>query len=93
MKGSLRARIASVAVSALALGGFAVVSAPAAQAAPSDCTTYLAAFGFSSTDINLACTIGGSGLPADSALCRLLLTSVSAVPPALAQTACSLAKV
>ncbi|MFD8416606.1 hypothetical protein ACFV2Q_33500 [Streptomyces sp. NPDC059650] len=92
MKGSLRTRLASVAVGALAIGGMFTVTAPAAQAAPSDCTTYLAAFGFSSTDINLACTVGGSGLPADSALCRLLLTSVSAVPPALAQTACSLAK-
>ncbi|CAM5728627.1 hypothetical protein SHIRM173S_10262 [Streptomyces hirsutus] len=59
-------------VTAAAVGGTMLVTAPSAQAAPSDCTSYLASQGYSSTDTNLACTIGGSGLPANhsAAFCR-----------------------
>ncbi|MDA5279195.1 hypothetical protein ACWGHM_00715 [Streptomyces sp. NPDC054904] len=92
MKRTLRTRLAAAAVTAMAMAGAVVIAAPAAQAAPSDCTAYLAAAGYSSTDTNLACTVGGSGLPADQLLCRLILMNVSSVPPALAQTACTLAK-
>ncbi|MFD3440314.1 hypothetical protein ACFWU3_22705 [Streptomyces sp. NPDC058685] len=92
MKRTPRARLAAVAVAALAAAGGTLAIAPSAHAAPSDCTALLAASGYSSTDTNLACTIGGSGLPADQLLCRLILQNVSSVPPALAQTACTLAK-
>ncbi|MEU3188353.1 hypothetical protein ABZ707_29790 [Streptomyces sp. NPDC006923] len=89
---TVRSRVVAVMVAvAAALGGL-VLAAPTAQAAPSDCTSYLAENGYSTTDTNLACTVGGTGLPLDSLLCRLLLTNVSAVPPAVAQNACSLAK-
>ncbi|MDX3852747.1 hypothetical protein [Streptomyces sp. AK02-01A] len=89
---TVRSRVVAVVVTvAAALGGL-VLAAPTAQAAPSDCTSYLADLGYSSTDTNLACAVGGTGLPLDSLLCRLLLSNVSSVPPALAQNACSLAK-
>ncbi|MFJ4467721.1 hypothetical protein ACIP2X_09650 [Streptomyces sp. NPDC089424] len=91
MRRPLRARLAAAAVAAVAIGGMTVVAAPAAQATPSDCTAYLAALGFSSTDTNLACTVGGSGLPADRLLCRVLLMNVSSVPPLIADNACRLA--
>ncbi|AWW43329.1 hypothetical protein ADL00_42100 [Streptomyces sp. AS58] len=92
MRRPLRARLAAAAVTAAAIGGTMIVAAPAAQAAPSDCTAYLASLGYSSTDTNLACTVGGSGLPADQLLCRILLMNVSSVPALIADNACRLAK-
>ncbi|MGY3204963.1 hypothetical protein [Streptomyces sp. TE5632] len=65
----------------------ACAAEPSAGATPSDCTSFLASPGCSSTDTDLACTTGGSGLPADQLLCRVLLMSVSSVPPATADTA------
>ncbi|MFD5494039.1 hypothetical protein ACFYY3_04745 [Streptomyces sp. NPDC001812] len=93
MKRTLKTRIAGVAVATMAAAGAFVVAAPSASATPSDCTSYLASKGYSSTDTNLACTVGGSGLPADQLLCRVLLMNVSSVPPAIADTACRKAAV
>ncbi|MET8216892.1 hypothetical protein [Streptomyces hirsutus] len=92
MRRPLRARLAAAVVTAAAVGGTMLVTAPSAQAAPSDCTSYLASQGYSSTDTNLACTTGGSGLPADQLLCRVLLMNVSSVPALIADNACRAAK-
>ncbi|MFI6985502.1 hypothetical protein ACIBSV_44050 [Embleya sp. NPDC050154] len=72
---------------ALALGGLTAL-APTAQATQADCVTYLAGLGYNTTDTNAACLVGGSGLPLAFQLCSLTLTTVSGVPPAIADEAC-----
>ncbi|MEV6780764.1 hypothetical protein [Streptomyces syringium] len=94
MNRTLTARIAGViGASALALGG-AVMAAPAAQADGAGCANYLAQApnSRSTTDGNLACGLGGAGLPVSPVLCKTVLGNVSQVSGTATDTACKQAK-